>query len=224
VCEPGLGEARQRAEHHDIRRGDLQAPAHRREHFHRRADRSTCEIHQGARDDYDCGDDPAGVVALPDVVDHLGRVDEVVDRHEVEPSVELGEEEHLRHGDEQRATDRHEDRREEERPICALREPRRRRDREVEHERQSSHIVTAASYTAPTAKARATVGHRLAGQPPCTTSSSARHDRSANTIAASTPTGRTGQTECVATAGAATWTLLEDVIVLESHARPINRQ
>jgi hypothetical protein len=83
------------------------------------------EIHCRRRHEGDGGEQPPRRIALPDVVDHLGRVDEVVHRHEVESAVELREEQELGHGDEQGAADPERDRPGQERTVDAPTEPPR---------------------------------------------------------------------------------------------------
>ena len=84
------------------------------------------------------GEDLPGRIALPDVGDHLGRIDQVVDGDEIEPAVELLEEEPLRRGAEQRA-EKSDHEACGERPLLPARlPPALGEQRKIEHPRQDT--------------------------------------------------------------------------------------
>lgn len=80
-------------------------------------------------------EDVSGGIALPDVLHHLGGIHEVVDGHEVEPSIELQEEEDLDHGDEEDAEGGQAEERRHDRPVGAAAVPALRNERQVQDKR-----------------------------------------------------------------------------------------
>ncbi len=82
------------------------------------------------------GQDPARRVALPDVGEDLGRVDEIVHRHEVEPAAELREEEPLGGRHEEQPVDERPDAAPQHRLLQARAVPALRHDHEIERQGQ----------------------------------------------------------------------------------------
>jgi hypothetical protein len=91
------------------------------------------------RDDRRQGDeDLAGRIALPDIGDHFGRIEEVVDGDEVETAVELLEEEPLRCGDEKAPVQSRDEAERERRLLPSSLPPALGQEREVEHQGQDA--------------------------------------------------------------------------------------